>query len=540
MGGVWLCQGYVFLLIGRLFSPSKVNFLFAILSTVIYAFSSILPADIYLVYVTLLVMVFLMIRNHITFLLAIAFLYCYTVTFLFKFISYYIITSAIITLIISGGILKSINRKIILFFLVSLVAPYFLYLIYNPSFEDLITYIKAAIQISIGMNSALSLVNVEGPEKTIKYVPLIALAFFYVIYNLYKVSKKKATIALVISSTLFFFYKEGFVRHGGAFAFASLSIVFHIMLLSINWDRVFRILGKLKLKLFVLFVIACCFIYPHNTNNIVFTKLHKIISFPNTVKITLDDKGDGAAKLSDKAASFISKCNSYSVYPWELSYGANYKNFKPMPVIQAYTAYTSWLDDKNSSFFSSTAAPECLIFSSRTIDGRFAFLESPATFYSIISNYEPVLKDNNSLFQYILKKRINPNYRSNTSILKSEEIKTDFLERPYEANLFSISITPTVIGKIVNIFYKTPEILLYVKYDDDSEFLGRIIPELLKTPVPIDLLCDNEASLDVIFNNNKGRKVKFIKLGGKGLRYMNKSVITWYKGSWKVWNSPFD
>lgn len=79
-----------------------------------------------------------------------------------------------------------------------------------------------------------------------------------------------------------------------------------------------------------------------------------------------------------------------------------------------------------------------------------------------------------------------------------------------------------------------------MKYDDDSEFLGRIIPELLKTPVPIDLLCDNEASLDVIFNNNKGRKVKFIKLGGKGLRYMNKSVITWYKGSWKVWNSPFD
>jgi hypothetical protein len=60
-----------------------------------------------------------------------------------------------------------------------------------------------------------------------------------------------------------------------------------------------------------------------------------------------------------------------------------------MPVLQAYCAYTPYLDARNAAYFQKGArAPTFIVFGLRTIDGRWPLIESPMAWTAIYENYD--------------------------------------------------------------------------------------------------------------------------------------------------------
>jgi hypothetical protein len=76
------------------------------------------------------------------------------------------------------------------------------------------------------------------------------------------------------------------------------------------------------------------------------------------------------------------------VLPWEASLVWAYKlKWRPEPVFQSYTAYTSDLDDRNARFLESSRAPERVLRQPGAIDGRLASLDPPAAMRALFCHY---------------------------------------------------------------------------------------------------------------------------------------------------------
>ena len=79
-----------------------------------------------------------------------------------------------------------------------------------------------------------------------------------------------------------------------------------------------------------------------------------------------------------------------TVYPYELGAVSAYDlSWRPLPIMQAYSAYTPSLDDADAGFLASPAAPERILRSPDTvgINRRSQALEAPATFRALVCDY---------------------------------------------------------------------------------------------------------------------------------------------------------
>jgi hypothetical protein len=81
---------------------------------------------------------------------------------------------------------------------------------------------------------------------------------------------------------------------------------------------------------------------------------------------------------------------SVAVYPQEAQAIWAYRipNWHPLPVFQAYSAYTPKLDRLNADALASATGPEAVLLQTvDATDGRFSAFESPAAVVSLLCNY---------------------------------------------------------------------------------------------------------------------------------------------------------
>lgn len=519
---VWILFGYSLYVTGKLFVSSKENYIAAGIGFLAYIFCGIVSSDIFLVYIELM-MLSLIIREQKVFIYP--FIALYAILFLLKFSSFYILTSAILVYVFFSLLFKLNNKKTLALILSVFPICLISYLIYNPSLHDLIEYLEAAFHISMGMNNAMSTINTEGPEWTIIFVPFIAFGVIYYAFRIYKTDKKSALIYLTLVSSFFFFYKEGFVRHGGGFAFMSCSLIFSILLLNINWNQINPRFGRRHFSIFIIAVSTLCFIYPSNQYNVIHAKFQKLRHIVGPLKSAYKDKGANASHLPE---DFVSKINgnTYSVFPWELSYAANTNGFVNMPVIQNYTAYTPWLDEKNKEFFCSPLkAPEYIVLDGYAIDGRWPFIETPRTFKSLLENYHVEKIEGN---QVLLKKNKKSLNIYEPTFIKKEKIGLNYVDVPEETTFFSIKMRPSALGNIIKVLWKIPAVNLSVTYENGRERIGRLVTDNVDYPFPLEYLGTNPFLTRV--EKTANTKIKKLRLSGKGVFLLDDSEITFYKG----------
>lgn len=522
---LWGIQGYVLI---RSIKTFNITNKILISSLIIYLFSQRNLAEYYYMYLILLIIAYLwkcnskdkLILYLLDFLIAISILIKFSLTLL-------TITSYIMFFVLLSIRNKKINLKLIkhipIMFLISSVAYY----IYNPSIEEFLQYIRMSLEISSGYN-----VYMTCNDNNIFVIWVIVIIILYLILILINTFCKNTDMVLffvLFSPALFLLYKHGFVRADSHInnSFSGLLMVASIIILLFDYDSIKQEKIRVRNSLFYvsIFILLIPTLILEVTPNTIISQIkYKTVSLPINFYNYLNNKDDNLLHISDEFKDIISN-DTVTIYPYEISYVvADDLNYIPMPLLQAYNAYTPILDNFNSQLFNKDTAPKYIIFNLDTIDQRIPLIEAPKTWENIHNNYSIVSYDSTNNL-YLLEKNVTTNTVMKTSVEREFSI-SDSISIPKDYNKIYINTEMSLLGKLTKLFWKIPEINAEITYEDGTVKTGRVILDNLTNGIAIDSLpYDSITLMDNLNDNSYLARVKNIRFFGSGLKFY-KSDIT--------------
>lgn len=204
--------------------------------------------------------------------------------------------------------------------------------------------------------------------------------------------------------------------------------------------------------------------------------------------------------------------NTVDVYPWEYSIVAvNELNWHPRPILQSYAAYTDWLDELDAKHFSSSTAPQFLIWEFdkvttdknggqfNSIDGRYLLNDEPKSTIQVLNRYEYVM-DSGKFRLYKMRtnsseieepRKIGELHGKWGEWITVPENQEGLVRARLEAN-------HTLIGKLKSFFYKDEQMSIILKFRSGETHKYRIVPKNAVTGLWINpYLFDQETTMDV-------------------------------------------
>jgi hypothetical protein len=200
---------------------------------------------------------------------------------------------------------------------------------------------------------------------------------------------------------------------------------------------------------------------------------------------------------------------------WLLASG---NTWAPRPVTQSYSAYTPELTELNLKHLQGANAPDNILFRVEPIDVRLPSLEDGLSWPALINGYSLWKLEGQSAY---LRKRAT----DNNSVAGAEvdlynarhelgaEVTLPESNDPLFAN---IDIQPTLLGRVLSVLYKLPELHMTMRLRDGRIKNYRVISNMMKTDFLITPLVKNtEEFLLLAAGGNKyltGNEVKNITM----------------------------
>lgn len=254
-------------------------------------------------------------------------------------------------------ILERTGLGYIKYFLGSVVLYVILFLLYNPSFAALLSYMQTSLEIASGYNSAMSVI----PQlDTLAAAVFCGGAFCVVLLLALLTDLNSGLYMALFSGALFQAFKHGFVRADGhtyIFFMEFLIVLTVIVLFLANAEHANIRGGSIQRALCVTLTVGMFLIPLYVLNpsvqglaqtyrsklNYVLHDIQNVIEHP---------KADTEEDVLPIAILEIIKDKTVVIMPSELSIGAyNDINMAVMPSLQSYNAYTADLDNRNALFF---------------------------------------------------------------------------------------------------------------------------------------------------------------------------------------------
>jgi hypothetical protein len=356
---------------------------------------------------------------------------------------------------------------------------------------------------------------------------LAASEFILILILLTKITSKSSVgFSLSLAFITWITFKHGFVRFH-VFPF----ILFTPLIVSLCITKIKRI-RTLKLSfLLYSYVLAialyCSLIWIPLGNTIL-----QDLNFGGVVSKTsalLDLEKTGNALDADSLVNLydvklpqtvtdLLKGKNVDIIPWEVSLvEANKLNWQPRPIFQSYSAYTSFLDRKNSE--SILGKPrDYIIYQFASIDDRHPFFDEPETFFNIFCNYKlssdfPNFINTSTVSNLILLEKRNSSICSQGTVekillmrwnnkLRSIEVSDDSILRA------AVNIKYSSFGKIYKTLFRSPPVMMDVTYANGSKSSYRIIPENSHNGVMINYLPQNDSQTLSLFEGQLDNSVK--------------------------------
>lgn len=237
------------------------------------------------------------------------------------------------------------------------------------------------------------------------------------------------------------------------------------------------------------------------------------------------------AKLAKEPLNMIGR-SSVGIFPYEISYvAANGLNYKPFPVFQAYSAYTSYLDLLNAQFIEDrNRAPEFILFEWKSIDGRHPLIDVPGMGLSIYKWYDLVWQNNGILF---LKRRQEARFAGLEYIGTKEYNVKSPIVIPYSVSPIVINIHTKLNawGMLCKIFFRISEVKVELLSGTGSLSSFRVMPETLQDGLWINYLpLDIRQTSNLIKNNEADGRIDSFKIYGQGVKFYKKRIkVDFYK-----------
>lgn len=415
-------------------------------------------------------------------------------------------------------------------YLLSFSIPFFIILaMYFKTLSNLINWIHSSMSIAQGFSSAMSTI---GPIGFTLLAFIVITLYLYLLCEFFARDFKFFLGTLLLAPFVFFSFKHGFVRQDGHMLYFFLTIPFLVGFLSFY-------VKKIDYKLFLKFFIAisiCCAIYPftHNEKKHLFTSINQILGANKLYKsLLVERQGIYSPRILPENWRATIKDSTIQILPWELSYAEanNFVNWQPNPVLQLYSAYTKYLDELSANSFIKATAPEFILLEFKAIDKRNMFLDNPATWNNVLSNYSIKLKDNDKLLLKKNPKIVKKEFKA-VSVQKAD-FKTE-ITIPKTTNdeyLYAqFEIKPSFLGKIVTFFFRDYPLYIEITYKNGNKVLYKVIPDTLKTPTIINYIPNDIEEFEQIIEHKNPKEIEVQKI--KFLRmlkwvYKDEIIVRW-------------
>ena len=204
---------------------------------------------------------------------------------------------------------------------------------------------------------------------------------------------------------------------------------------------------------------------------------------------------------------------SVDVMPWEVStVYYNDLDYNPRPVVQTYTTYDGWLDQRNEEKLLSENGPEYILFAMEEIDGRHPAFSDARTRRALLTHYKVALETPALL---LLQRRADPLAMSVTPGPTGTVRLGDFIELPasQEMQFFSADIQYSLAGKLARFLYQPPMLWVTVVFEDGERRTFRAIKPLVNDQVLVDPFLETlPQARDYLESQGKnGRRVQWVR-----------------------------
>ncbi len=201
------------------------------------------------------------------------------------------------------------------------------------------------------------------------------------------------------------------------------------------------------------------------------------------------------------------------VMPWEVS--AVYFNnlaYDPRPVVQSYTTYDGWLDQRNYEKYISASAPQFIVFSVGEIDRRHPAFTDPRTRRALLTHYQIVQRTPEFL---LLQRREQPLTMTETPGPSGTARLGEFIDLPPSDGLqfMTADIEYSLLGKFERLLFQPRRLWVTVEFEGGETRTYRAIKPMVNDQALVDpffeTLDDAQVYIDSLGHDS--RRVKRIR-----------------------------
>ena len=384
-------------------------------------------------------------------------------------------------------------KKLGLDVMIILVFLCLLWVLMYGTLSGFINYVTGMFQLAQDNSSAVS------------YYPYnnwwILSLFLLILISIPFVNKTKKSFfyVIIITLSLFAAWKHGMAREDiyhvkGFLIYVSISLSVYILFQKQNLFK------NIMLSLFAVFLLS---INMKNSANY-FQINYDFLRINNFFEFVTDYSEVKAKSLKETSINISQnklpqdlldsiKSESVDIYPWDYSIiAANNLKWQPRVVIQSYTSYSSWLDNKNAAHFNSKNAPTFFIWELdkvskdinggdfNSIDDRYLLNDEPQTIVQILRNYKPYF--NNKKFM-VFKRRVTP-VKSRSSLIAGNASQWGVWSSVPNINngllRLKLDFNKSFLEILKGFLYKDEQFWIYLKFSNGIIHKYRIIPKNAK------------------------------------------------------------
>ena len=289
-------------------------------------------------------------------------------------------------------------RRVVEAVATSIVAFVLLWLAFGNSLADIPDWWRLSLALVSGYSAAMQFEQ-NGLHSDYVFAALVVLPLVVATWSAVRRQTRPEAVAtvLIVAGVCFATFKESFVRHDATHApafFASSAVIFACLG---PGGRTRIAAGAVGLAL----VVAALAVSGQGTTKPWASARHLVEQVGETVDssrraavVELSRAGERRSYEVPPIVLRALRGRTVHVDPWEVSAVAAYGlDWRPLPVPQAYSAYTSVLDEHNASYLASERAPQRILREdpAELVNGRDRLLEAPATYRAILCDYHQVI-----------------------------------------------------------------------------------------------------------------------------------------------------
>jgi hypothetical protein len=290
-------------------------------------------------------------------------------------------------------------RNIALFSTNAVASFLFFWILTNQDFGALPEYFRYSYELAAGYSNAMGF---EEPGRQWEYVAAVVVGGLVVFTGWRSTDSwpsRRRVKLLVLGAVLgYATFKQAFVRHDVGHA-AVWFTTGAAAVLALAWRRRYRIEVGLALAAVLLTILGSArFSWaqmdPFRSAGRAADHLQTVLS-SDRLEVARDARVDMRDSYAlDEATLRAIRGRTVHIAPVEAAIAWAYPElkWKPLPVIQSYSAYTRRLDRLNAELLESDEAPEFILrYPGSTIDGRHPSLEAPLSILAMYCRYAHVL-----------------------------------------------------------------------------------------------------------------------------------------------------